>query len=217
MLALIIQHRRLSLSLLLAVCSLLACAEPKPPNEKFDGRCQLRIGQSPEVRGLRLGMTVEEVRRRFPALPIPAPSKVGSIYIRLSKLDPAEEDFGLNLEGVNELSLSFLDGRVSDVRVMYEATREPLTEQEFSSRLSEALNLPHFLSELECYDFRLTADARLTARGVGPELRIEDVAARKLHDERMRPILEETARRAERQRYEEERRKSEERKGALKP
>lgn len=218
MFASIIQHHRLSLFLLLAVCLLPTCSQPKPPNDKFDGRCQLRIEQSPEVRGLRLGMTAEEVKRRFPALELPPVDEMGSTGIELNRYAPDwKGGFGLDFEGVNRVGFSLLDGRIYRISVEYTRKPEVVSGQEFSSILSKTYNLPFFIDRLECYDFRLTSGARLMAHGFGPELYLEDVAAERTFFERLKPIAERRERESNRQKYEKEKRESEERKKAYKP
>lgn len=195
-----------------------ACSKTQPPNDKFDGRCRLRIEQSLEVRGLRLGMTVEEVKKRFPALEIPSADEAGDTGLEVNKYGPNwRGDLGLNLEGVNRIGFSALDGRVRRISLQYERKPERISREEFSSLLSETFNLPSFVDRLECYDFRVVADARMIDHGFGPELYLEDVAAQRTYMERLKPIAERRAAEARRAQYEKERRESEARKEAYRP
>lgn len=218
MFALMIQHHWLALFLLLAVSAMSACSKAQPPNDKFDGLCKLRIEQSPELRGLRLGMTVEEVKRRFPALEIPPADEIGGTGLEMGRYSPDwRGDRGLNFEGLNGIGFSFLDGRLSRLSLRYERKPERISQEEFSSLLSKTFDLPFFIDRLECYDFRVVADARLVGHGYGPELYLEDVAAQRTYMERLKPVAERREAEARRAQYEKERRESEVRKEAYKP
>lgn len=218
MFASIITYYRLPLCLLLFLCALVACSKPVPPNDKFDGRCQLRVEQSPEVRGLRLGTTLEEVKKRFPTLEIPPTDEIGSTGLEMSRYAPDwKGDRGLNFEGINRIGFSFLDGRIYRISIHYERKSESISQEEFASALSETYSLPFFIDKLECYDFRLTADARMVAHGYGPELYLEDVAAWRTYFERLKPVAERLEAEKNRRKYEEERNESEARKKAYRP
>ena len=218
MFASIITHYRFSLCLLFSGCFLLACSKPVPPNDKFDGRCQLRVEQSPEVRGLRLGMTLEEVKKRYPALEIPAADEASGTDIEVNKYGPNwRGDLGFNLEGVNRINFSSVDGRVSRISIHYERKPERISREEFSSLLSETFNLPSFIDRLECYDFRVIAYAGMVDYGLGPELYLEDVAAQHAYMKRLKPIAERREAEARHAQREKERRESEARKEAYRP
>src|SRR2546430_17571559 len=44
-------------------------------------KCKLDLDHAPEVRGFRLGMTLDSIRSRFPNLPEVTPDKLGSTRI----------------------------------------------------------------------------------------------------------------------------------------
>lgn len=110
-------------------------------------KCSLTLNQSPTIRGLKLGMDVEEVLRQFPGS-----SNDGQIRTAIAW---ADKQFGVarfsapthqplpesRFAGINGLSFEFLDGRLSSLWVQY-AGPEWRSVDEFISRLSGPLNLP---------------------------------------------------------------------------
>jgi hypothetical protein len=104
--------------------------------------CDLASAQSPEVRGLRLGMELREVAARLRRSSLPEADSCGRQALQL--------DWAANLLGqpaprlqelkdVRRIGLGFLDGRLAYFRVTYTA---PLKPAEFRSTLSAALRLP---------------------------------------------------------------------------
>jgi len=107
--------------------------------------CDLRMARSPEVRGLRLGMTPREVTSRF------SPSKVAEAEWcgrQMLELDWGDDLLGQpaprprDLAGVRRIMLGFLDGRLAYFRVTYDEKDAPLTPGQFRSTLSSSLALP---------------------------------------------------------------------------
>lgn len=110
-------------------------------------KCSLTLAQSPAIRGLKLGMGVEEVLRQFPG-------SSDEPHIR-NALSMADKEFGIarfavsarpqasesRFAGINGLSFEFMDSRLSSLWVQY-AGPEWRSIDEFISRLSEPLNLP---------------------------------------------------------------------------
>jgi hypothetical protein len=105
-------------------------------------RCDLTPAQSPEVRGLRLGMSLREAVARLRPSPLPEADSCGRLALHLDWADdllgqPAPRPPGF--EEVRRVGLGFLDGRLSYFRVTY-AT--PLKPAEFRSTLSTSLRMP---------------------------------------------------------------------------
>ena len=110
-------------------------------------KCSLTLNQSPTIRGLKLGMDVEEVLRQFPG-------SSNDPHIRTA-IAWADKQFGVarfsapthqqtsesKFAGISGLSFEFLDGRLYSLWVQY-AGPEWRSVDEFISRLSEPLNLP---------------------------------------------------------------------------
>lgn len=103
--------------------------------------CDLTPAQSPEVRGLRLGMELREVAARFHAAGTPEPDSCGRQVLQLNW---AEDLLGQpaprpqELKDVRRISLGFLDGHLAYFRVTYTT---PLKPAEFRSTLSATLRL----------------------------------------------------------------------------
>lgn len=159
--------------------------------------CTLDIAQSPAVGGFRLGMTIDEAQARFPNNPIPAPDEIGVSTLHLRGINaPAGSAF----EGANNLTVEFMDGRLSYIRVSYPATNKWHSMDEFVASLAEHLNLSgtwtRFYdwenksirdsedlrdSALECKGFRLSAGIGIEGLGSSgdqtPHIELEDNAA----------------------------------------
>lgn len=103
--------------------------------------CDLTPAQSPEVRGLRLGMGLRGLAARFRPSSLPEADSCGRQELQfdwaedlLGQLAPRPQE----LKDVRRIGLGFLDGRLAYFRVTYTA---PLKPAEFRSTLSEALRL----------------------------------------------------------------------------
>jgi hypothetical protein len=110
-------------------------------------KCSLTLAQSPTIRGLRLGMDVEEVLRHFPDRSVDP-------TVRRVLLD-ADKQFGVakflastypyqsepRFAGISQFFFEFLDKRLSSFSVQYEGP-EWNNVDEFISKLAEFLNLP---------------------------------------------------------------------------
>lgn len=108
-------------------------------------KCSLSAAQSPTIRGLRLGMGVEEVLSQFPG-------KSGDPTIRTNLLW-GEKNFGHakfsvptpsetgKHEGIYQFDLEFLDNRLAAFGIQYKGP-EWKNVDEFIARISESLSLP---------------------------------------------------------------------------
>lgn len=108
-------------------------------------RCDLGIARSPEVRGLRLGMTLREAALRFSPTRVAEAEWCGR---QMLEFDWSDDLLGQpaprprELAGVRRMRLGFLDGRLAYFRVTYDERDAPLTSEQFRSTLSSALALP---------------------------------------------------------------------------
>ncbi|HYY56735.1 MAG TPA: TolC family protein [Pyrinomonadaceae bacterium] len=158
--------------------------------------CTLSVAQAPAIGGFQLGMTIEEVRGRFPNNSIPAPDErgVSTMHLRGIKSPP-----GSALEDASGLTVEFLDGRLSYIRVSYPVTNRWQSKDEFVAHIAEHLNIsgswkPFYDWEnkmirdsedlrdmaLECNGFRLSAGIGIEGLGGSdqtPHLELEDIAA----------------------------------------
>jgi hypothetical protein len=109
-------------------------------------RCDLDLARSPEVRGLRLGMTLREALSRFKSSSsLPDAEWCGRQTLAFDWSDdllgqPAPRP--KELEGVRRIRLGFLDGRLAYFRVTYDQRAVPLTPEQFRLTLSTSLTLP---------------------------------------------------------------------------
>lgn len=111
------------------------------------GKCALTVAQSPEVRGIRLGMSLEEVLRLFPGSSDAPETR--------SALSLADKQFGMakltvnpdgysskaTFEGISQFEFEFLDNRLFSFYVGYRGP-EWKSVDEFIARLSESFDLP---------------------------------------------------------------------------
>jgi hypothetical protein len=178
-------------------------------------RCDLTTAQSPEVRGLRLGMGLREVAARFRPSPLPEEDSCGRVMLQF---DWAANLLGLpaqrpqELEGVRRIGLGFLSGRLAYLRVTYEREAAPLKPAEFRSTLSTSLRLPgrwHRAGDEAQWDqpYSMACDGFTAVAGhhIGPYVELTDEAAlRRLlerdADARLRRLREENEEKKRRKR-----------------
>lgn len=110
------------------------------------GECKLTLAQAPAIRGIRLGMSVDQVLAQ-----IPGAEADSDLLARLSR-----DNFGSKsaivtpgryvtskekFAGVNSINLSFFDGRLASFFIPYDG-REWRSDKQFVARLAEVLSLP---------------------------------------------------------------------------
>ncbi|MDT5061473.1 MAG: hypothetical protein QOH63_1932 [Acidobacteriota bacterium] len=126
--------------------------------------CGATSVKRPELRGLRLGMSISDVKTAKPELRlvIDAPDSVGQ---QTAFVVGAEE-------GVRSLDLEFLDGSLTSIKVTYDHSVSWNNEQEFLSRLADAFGLPTpWNGYLKCEGLNLVADY---SYGIAPKIRLYD-------------------------------------------
>jgi hypothetical protein len=108
-------------------------------------RCDLGLARAPEVRGLRLGMTLREAASRFRPPRVDEAEWCGRQMLEfdwgddlLGQPAPRSSD----LAGVRRIRLGFLDGRLAYFRVTYDPRDAPLTAEQFRATLTSSLALP---------------------------------------------------------------------------
>jgi len=171
-----------------------ASAQEKPT-------CQLTLAGAPDIKGLRLGMTPEEVLALFPGSKDDAevraslsrpPSQFGvsGFLVRPAKYETKDK-----FEGINQITFSLLDGRVSNFTIGYNGPEYSHVDK-FVAKFSEGSNLPPpdaweayvgmdtQLKTLTCKEFEI----RIFAGGKGGNLNYAEirdlVAEKKLKDRR---------------------------------
>ena len=134
--------------------------------------CQLTLAGAPEIKGLRLGMKADEVLALFPGSKDDAevraslsrpPSQFGqsSFVIRPDRYESKEK-----FAGINQITFTLLDGRVSNFSVGYNGPEYSHVDK-FVTKFIEGTNLPpvdqweayvgmdNSLKILKCTDFEI--------------------------------------------------------------
>ena len=149
-----LSHLSLSI-LLLLVCSASVMAQ--------ENRCALNLNQSPELGGLRLGMTTEQVRARFRIVEREPADDYGVASLRL---EPA---LSRSREAtVRDISIELIKERIVSIRLVYTASTSAADYREFTAGLSQSLRLPpawkavtvgSMVTEMkmECAGFKISA------------------------------------------------------------
>jgi hypothetical protein len=147
----------LSLSLLL----FMACAGRSVAQ---DIKCTLTIDQTPEVEGLRLGMTADQVKARFKIMETAPVDEYG---VSLLRLDPGRDTF--EAESIRDIAVELIRGRVAAIRLVYNPSASPGNHQAFAEGLAGSLNLPQAWKAvtvgqmvtgmmMTCTDFKISAN-----------------------------------------------------------
>jgi hypothetical protein len=109
-----------------------------------ESRCDLGLTRAPEVRGLRLGMSLREAASRFHPPRVAEAEWCGRQMLEfdwgddlLGQPAPRPDD----LAGVRRIRLGFLDGKLAYFRVTYDPREAPLTSEQFRSTLTSSLAL----------------------------------------------------------------------------
>ncbi|HEV2705660.1 MAG TPA: hypothetical protein VGV59_07020 [Pyrinomonadaceae bacterium] len=136
------------LALNLTAALYLGCAVNQP--------CTVKMEQSPEVRGFRLGMSMADIQKRFPGFPDVAANqfgvatvKISSVYVRNVLDKPIGEDVvsfvsAAPFPDLNELKhveLKLLDGHLREITVFYPNDIKWKSADEFVQKTGAALKL----------------------------------------------------------------------------
>jgi hypothetical protein len=179
-------------SVLLLICATQSIAQKKQPPQ-LPPECKLT--QAPEFNGFTLGMLLPEVKdaladtSMFDAK-ISGGNAVGTLAIRISGAELKDQ----YAEGIDDISLTFVDKRLAVVRATYYSGAGPwLGAQDFFKQFAVKLGLPTPTAEnltggrggekykVECPKFNVTLAYSF---GVSPSVTIADALAQKLIEER---------------------------------
>lgn len=177
----------ISILAILIICALTTAAQ--------EGKCAVKLAQlkaAPELYGLRLGMTFDQVRAVVPAIQASRTDELGLTRTSFSPDFNPQISKG-SFAGARTVSLEFLDDKLFMLWIGFNDTYKWKTLEEFVPGMSNALGLPAGAWSmkgakqiLECDDFQATAQMI----GQGPSIRLTDKAARELWQQR-RTELEE--------------------------
>jgi hypothetical protein len=147
----------LSLSLLLVfVCAGLAWAQ--------QNRCTLTATQAPELGGLRLSMTEEQVRARFKVIEVEPVDE-----FKVERLRLAQSGGRPGADAMRDISVDLIGGKVVAIRLVYNPAPVSKNQQELAEELSRSLRLPSAWKPvgvgsmvtgmlMECAGFKLSAN-----------------------------------------------------------
>jgi hypothetical protein len=178
-----------SLRFIFLTAIVLACAFSAIAQQSS---CALK--QAPEFRGFRLGMTSLDVRAKLEDSTLfdanMASSKAAGQGVRISAAELKES----LAEGIDEINLAFIDGRVAMIKVTYSSAMTWDGGQDFLLKESQSLGLPKPSAanstgstgnekyKVECKAFAVSLAYSF---GVSPNITINDMAAQKIADQRL--------------------------------
>ncbi len=149
--------------------------------------CELGMARAPEVREIRLGMSLTDVAVRLRPSSVLEPDPC---WRQTLEFDWGDDLLGQpaprprELSGVRRLRLGFLDGRLAYVCVTYDSEAAPMRLDQFRTTLSSSLQLPGMWRRagnagvwdqpysVGCDGFKVTA-----GYNVGPYVELHDTAA----------------------------------------
>ena len=171
--------------ILFAVTLILAFACPAVGQET---KCSVKLAElpsTPELRGFRAGMTLDEVKARLPKLQLKSADEFGFTSLNIFP----EYEAGIDkaaFAGVRTISLDILDGRVFSIWIGYDKTFKWQSLDEFVVGMTAALKLPdRWRTKLrthlmDCADFTMA----ISPVGQSPSIKITDNTAKVLLDKR---------------------------------
>lgn len=167
-----------------------------PSGPATNAKCSLTRAQAPEIRGIRLGMSTDQLQNLFPedknrqritdAIRV---SKLGEQYgVGRLDLHPEKGVDNPRLAGVNYINVVLLDERVTSFHVAYIGPEWKNIDQ-FITRLSEGLRLPGSAWEIgstsgqmKCDGFRV--DAYATSGSTESIVRVQDTSTHQIVEAR---------------------------------
>lgn len=118
---------------------------PAPASTPLEANCTSNQIRDVELRGFRLGMSLEVIKKRIPNLKMQSSDQFGYARVRILpgiNLTRIQSD-RLDLKGVSAASLDFLDNHLTDIYMLYDNSIKWNDADEFISRISEALKIPN--------------------------------------------------------------------------
>lgn len=149
-----------------------------------------QIKDTPELFGLRLGMTFEQVKERLPLVQFGRADESGVVRTTFNPhFDPRVDPKAF--EAVRSISLDFLDGKLVTLWIGFEENYKWPKLDQFVSGFATALSLPsewpvkRMTRELVCDHFSVQA----SIIGGGPSIRITDELAQNTIAERREAVV----------------------------
>lgn len=149
--------------------------------------------EAPELNGFRLGMTIAELTEMLEDASVldaklsSGASKIKTQVVNITGAELKEK----HAEGVDNVNLSFVDGKLFVIKVTYHGGTIWSSQEEFIAKVSEKLGLPKPSNaargrgnekyKIECRKF---AAMLAYSFGVSPNVTVYDKAAQQMVDER---------------------------------
>ncbi len=147
-----------------------------------DLQCKIKLSDLPEnaeLKGFRLGMTMEQVKARVPQVVFGRTDSFGRSKTSINPYFAPRIDKSAFAD-VRTVSLDFLDGRLTSLWIGFDGTFKWLTLDQFVKGMSQSLSLPSAWTtwktrgqQLRCADFQMT----VSIVAAGPSFRILDLSA----------------------------------------
>src|SRR3954471_12174270 len=160
---------------ILSLAVILLTAVPNYSQEPVSqvSPCTLKISQSPAVRGIKLGMTLDQTLAMFPGSRdndyvksvITGPQLFPTFGVINLIIDPSSYGNKEHFAGINSFNFTFIDDRMVDYYVEYARPPWPQLD-DFIGKVADAFQLPpasHWTTEnsihkkLACDGFRIQA------------------------------------------------------------
>ena len=131
--------------LLLAIVLGSASVVPGQTSKTEAGECQMTLTQAPAIRGIRLGMTMDQALGVFPGAAddqeIQAELSRRYFGFQRTSLVPGKLGSKERFIGVKSVDLGFMDGPLNFFALNYDGP-EWQSDKQFASKVAEALTLP---------------------------------------------------------------------------
>ncbi len=108
-------------------------------------QCELKLVQALTLRGFRLGMTLPEAAARFPSYVLPSADSCGRLNLTFSAFNSTLRAYAQRPEefnGVARIDMTFLDERLTYIRVTYDPNTVWKNTNEYLATLSTSLGIP---------------------------------------------------------------------------
>lgn len=132
--------------LIVVVLGLVSTAAAQTSNTSASGAGECKLTLAPAIRGIRLGMSVDQVLAQIPGSEADSDllGRLSQVYFGYLSTFVVPGNYVTSKEkfaGVSSINLGFLDGRLSSFSIRYDGPEWKSNEQ-FAARLAEVLNLP---------------------------------------------------------------------------
>jgi hypothetical protein len=125
----------------------------KPQQQGMTAQCTTKLAEAPELRGFQLGMTLDEIRKRFPNLKMSKPDEFGYAHASIYNAEAREflgNPLGTYVNSSNHpefkdmfvAHLEFISGRLAAVRTGYPQGGVNMEVADYQKRVAESLKLP---------------------------------------------------------------------------